>query len=304
MRVYVTGASGFLGKHVVRELQARGHEVLYLANGCGFVGDLGSMNCVVHLAARCGGIGRNIAESFHMLRDNLENDVDVIGFTFDDLTRNPPHFIGIGSVCMYPADAPLPLREDDIWNGYPEPTNGPYGIAKRVQLELLRAAHAQYGLPYTFLILANLYGPGDHFDREDAHVIPMLVKRAVEAKESGQPLTVWGDGTPTRDFLYVEDAARAIVAAVEAGPQNQAINIGTGRHWNIAAIAGYLRHIVHLEQPLIFDVDKPKGQQNRSMDISRALALGWEAQTSYCEGLEKTVRWYLDNRQTPALACS
>lgn len=298
MRVYVTGASGFLGKHVVRALEARGHEITRHE----------PYDCFVHLAARCGGIGRNVAEPYDMLADNIENDSHLVACAIGRPFPSPltfkqcPHFIGIGSVCMYPASASLPLREEDIWNGYPEPTNGPYGIAKRVQLELLRTAHAQYDLPYTFLVLANLYGPGDHFDREDAHVIPMLVKRAVEAKEKGEPLTVWGDGTPTRDFLYVEDAAQAIVAAVEAGPQNEAINVGLGQDVSILQVAAKIAEILH-DLDWQFDESKPNGQQNRVLSVGRLRErLGWCATTGIALGLQKTVQWYLDNRKVPVLS--
>lgn len=298
MRVLVTGATGFLGRHVCKALESRGHKVRRFDRAAPGLYRLCHFDKLVHLAARVGGIGRNVAEPLQMLSENVAFDTSIVHLA---LERNAP-IIGIGSVCMYPATAPLPLREDDIWNGYPEPTNGPYGIAKRVQLELLRAAHAQYGLPYTFLVLANLYGPSDHFDRDDAHVIPMLVKRAVDCRDSRGDFRIWGDGSPTRDFLYAEDAADAICRAVEAPATNCPVNVGTGAETSVNDAAHLILDAAWGYQPMRLvhiDDSKPQGQPRRVLDTTRAKELlGWTAATKIEDGIWQTVDWYLTHRES------
>jgi GDP-L-fucose synthase len=305
-RVLVTGGHGFLGRHVIAELR-RQDATAFLTSR---IHDLSSesltneefgywrsegikFDILIHLAAACGGIGANAKQPAHYLYRNAMMAMNVMHQAYHAGVKK---FVGIGSVCMYPKHCPVPFREYDIWNGYPEETNAPYGIAKRLLLEMAQAYRKQYGFNAITLIPANLYGPGDNFDLETSHVIPALIRKAVEAKESGKPLEVWGNLKATREFLHVRDAARAIVLAAADYNEAEPVNIGTGRESSIASVLETIVRAVDYFGDYRTANRELNGQPRRCLDVSRAKAFGFEAQISLEDGIRETVDWYKANR--------
>jgi GDP-L-fucose synthase len=245
---------------------------------------------VLHLAADVGGIGYNLAHPGRVFYNNV-----MMGTLVMEHARRSGagKFVGVGSVCAYPEHAPVPFREDELWSGYPEPTNGAYGSAKRMMLVQGQAYRAEYGFNAIHLLLMNLYGPGDHFAADRSHVIPALIRRFVDAAAIEAPeIVVWGDGRATREFLYVEDAARGVLLAAERYDSAAPVNLGAGFEISIRDLATLLAELTGYRGRLVFDASKPSGQQRRSADVSRAKQFGFEARVGFREGLARTVEWY------------
>lgn len=301
MKILVTGGSGFVGAHLVARLKSLGHEVIaptrrwfdlldpkQAKHWLDFDNEI-----VIHLAATVGGIGFNQKNPIRCLNENLMMSTNV----FQAMESNPPKkFIALGSVCAYPKFTPTPFKEEDLWNGYPEETNAPYGLAKRMLLTQCQA-YRQAGLNAVYLLPANMYGPEDHFDLEDSHVIPALIRKCVEAKESGQSVKLWGSGKATRDFLYVEDCVEAIIRAITSYDSGEPVNIGTGVETSIYEIACMIAEIVGLPTSrFVFESERPDGQPRRVLDVTKAKEFGFEVETSLVDGLKKTVEWYYSNK--------
>jgi GDP-L-fucose synthase len=299
MRIVLTGGNGFLGRHVANRLKADGHFVFIprsaeydLRTPDGIRRALfGDPEIVIHLAAAVGGIGANVAHPAQFLYENAS-----MGLELMEAARlaHVDKFVTIGTSCEYPADAPLPLREDDIWNGYPAPETAPYGLAKRMLLAQGQSYWQEYGMDVIHLIPTNLYGPGDHFNRETSHVIPAMISKFSEATRMGLPsVECWGTGTATREFLYVEDAADAIVQATFAYDDAEPVNIGTGIETPLVDVAQHIAGIYGYEGDITWDDSRPDGVSRRWMDVSRAeQAFGFRAETSLDEGLKRTIEWY------------
>jgi GDP-L-fucose synthase len=300
VRIAVTGGTGFLGRHVCRELAARGHEVAALGRRDHDLTEQADVRrlfaerrpeVLVHLAAAVGGIGANVANPGRFLSENA-----LMGLLLLEEGRRA----GVGrtvlasTTCAYPRDAPLPLREDDLWAGPPVGATGPYGMAKRLLHEALAGYRKQYGTRGAVLILANLYGPEDHFDEETSHVIPALIRRYVEAAAAGTPsVTNWGTGTPTREFLHVRDAARAIATAAERQDDPVPMNIGTGRETSIRELTSLIADLTGYRGEVLWDPSKPDGQPRRYLDVTRARELlGFTASIALADGLRETVDWF------------
>jgi GDP-L-fucose synthase len=302
--VVVTGGKGFFGRFVAAELTEAGAKVHALgsddydlrlrAETERMLADL-QPDAVVHLAAVVGGIGANRAEPGRFLYENA-----VMGIELLEASRlaGVDKVLVTGTVCAYPKHTPVPFREDDLWGGYPEETNAPYGLAKKLLLVQAQSYRAQYGTNAIYLLPVNLYGPGDSFDLATGHVIPSLIRRFVEAHEEGLPqVTLWGDGSPTREFLYVADAARAFRLALERYDGADPVNIGSGHETAIRELAERIAALVGYEGELAWDTDKPNGQPRRSLDTSRARdRFGFEASTGLDEGLQATLDWFLEHR--------
>ena len=303
--IILTGGHGFLGKRVANLLKAQEAQLTIPSHAdCDLrfsdqVDSLfssasknGLVDCVIHAAATVGGIGATASRPADFIADNLMMDLNVI---------RAAHIFGaakvvlINSVCAYPAHTPIPFNEANLWEGYPEETNAPYGIAKRTLGAVLSAYKAQYGMQGANLILSNLYGPGDNFSLETSHVIPALILKMHSAKTMSKPsVTIWGTGKPSRDFLYVQDAAEAVVMAAAKIVNPMPINIGTGEEINILWTAQQIAHHIGYEGKLVFDSTKPDGQMRRAVDISRAKSiLGWQPQTKFKDGLQQTVEWFM-----------
>jgi GDP-L-fucose synthase len=303
-RVVVTGGSGFLGRHVVAALRNRGAGDVFVPLREAYdlrqreaILDLLSdarPTLVIHLAATVGGIGANRAHPAEFFYDNLMMGAQLL---HESWRAGVAKFVAIGTVCAYPKYTPIPFREKDLWNGYPEETNAPYGLAKKMLLVQSQAYRQQYGYNAIFLLPVNLYGPGDSFDLESSHVIPALIRKCLEAQERGEETIVaWGDGSPTREFLYVEDAAEGIVLAAERYNDSEPVNLGSGFEISIkdllTAIAGH----TGFNGRIVWDTTKPNGQPRRALNTDRAReCFGFRATTDFDEGLRRTVAWY---RQT------
>jgi GDP-L-fucose synthase len=304
-RVAVTGGAGFLGSFVVDKLRDRGCREIFVPRSREYnLVEMESVkrlysdarpDMVIHLAARVGGIGANRANPGKFFYDNL-----LMGTQMMEQGRRSSiaKFVAVGTVCSYPKFAPIPFREEHLWDGYPEETNAPYGLAKKMLLVQSQSYRAQYGFNSIFLLPVNLYGPGDNFDPDQSHVVPALIRKCIEAKENGsQEIVCWGDGTPTREFLYVEDCAEAIALAAERYDKGDPVNIGTGKEVSIKELARLIGELVGFKGDIVWDMAKPKGQPRRCLDTSRAKELfGFVAKTSFRAGLQKTIEWYAAQR--------
>ena len=300
-RVLVTGGAGFLGSFVVEALRARGAKDVFVPRrreynlvereACRRVLADSKPDVVFHLAARVGGIGANRENPGLFLFDNAMMGLQLIE---EARLASVPKVVVAGSICAYPKFAPVPFREDDLWNGYPEETNAPYGLAKKMLLVQSQAYRDQYGFDSVVVFPVNLYGPRDNFDLESSHVIPAMIRKIETAMRAHAPeVVLWGDGTPTREFLYVEDAAEGILAAAERAQGSDPINLGSGREISIKDLASLIARLMGYQGRFVYDTSKPNGQPRRQLDVSRAKErLGWTARTSFEDGLAKTIAWW------------
>lgn len=303
-KILVTGGAGFLGKHVIDKLIKKGvkKEKIIVPRSRDF--DLRTReNCakvvkgvdvVIHLAANVGGIGYNDENPGSLFYDNL-----VMGVHLMEEARlaGVAKFVGVGTVCSYPKFTPVPFREDDLWGGYPEETNAPYGLAKKMLLVQAQAYRKQYGFNAIHLLPVNLYGPGDNIDPRSSHVIPALIKNFLEARTNfSKEVVVWGTGRATREFLYVEDAAEAVVLATEKYDKTEPVNIGSSFEITIGDLAKLVAKIVGFNGKIVFDSSHPDGQPRRKLDVSRARReFGFVSKIKFEEGLKETIEWYLKN---------
>lgn len=300
-RVALSGGNGFLGSFVVEKLRAAGcasistphsreYDLREKSEALRLYREL-KPDIFIHLAAVVGGIGANRANPGRFFYDNA-----VMGINAIEAGRiaGVEKFVCAGTICSYPKFTPVPFREEDFWNGYPEETNAPYGLAKKMLLVQLQAYRQQYGFNGIYLTPVNLYGPRDNFDLENSHVIPALIRKCWEAKEARAPkITAWGTGRATREFLYVEDAAEAIVAAAEKYEKPEPVNLGSGEEISIKELLEVTRALVGFEGAVRWDATKPDGQPRRCLDTSRAAAeFGWRARTRLHEGMRRTISWF------------
>ncbi len=305
-RVIVTGGSGFLGSHVVTELHAKGVGEVIIPRSRDYdlreqaaverlFGDHKNATMVIHLAATAGGIGANRANPGLFFYDNI-----MMGTLTLEYARRAgvPKYVGVGTVCSYPKHTPVPFHEEDLWNGYPEETNAPYGLAKKMLLVQSQAYRDEYGYNAIHLMPVNLYGPDDKFDPKTAHVIPDMIRKMADAcDENAEYVTLFGDGTPTREFLYVKDAARGIVLAAAGYDKPEPVNIGSSFEITIKDLAETVARLVGFTGELRWDTSKPNGQPRRKLDISRAeQEFGFRSQVTFEAGLQATIEWYLQKR--------
>lgn len=306
-RIMVTGGAGFLGTAVVRRLEAAGARDVFVPRSADY--DLRTADgieraladarpeVIVHLAAVVGGIGANRENPGRFFHDNA-----IMGIALMERARlgGVDRFVGIGTVCSYPRDTPVPFREEDLWSGYPEETNAPYGLAKKMLLVQGQAYRAQYGFDAIHLIPVNLYGPGDDFDPASSHVIPALVRKCLEARDEGRDrIEVWGTGRATREFLFVEDAAEGIVLATERYDSPQPVNLGMGREIAIRDLVALIAELTGFRGEVRWDASRPDGQPRRALEVSRAReGFGFVARTPLEDGLRRTIEWYQGTRST------
>lgn len=306
-RVLVTGGAGFLGGQVMAELQAAGaSDVLALRSRDVDLTDGAATrrlferyrpDLVFHLAAKVGGIGANQRHPGTFFRDNL-----AMGFNVLEEARRAAtaKVVVAGTICAYPKFAPVPFREDDLWNGYPEETNAPYGVAKKALLVMAQAYRQEFGSNFVMLFPVNLYGPRDNFDLETSHVIPAMIRKFVTAQAKGSnDVVLWGDGSPTREFLYVDDAARALVLAGLRYDGAEPVNVGAGFEISMRALAELIARKVGYLGSIVWDTARPNGQPRRMLDVTRAKErFGFEARVGFDEGLERTIAWYRENQRS------
>lgn len=304
-KIVITGGSGFLGRHVQRELVKKGVSPETFSIPRSSQNDLRALevaeravegaDLVLHLAASVGGIGFNQKYPGALFYDNTAMGLNVIEAS---RRKSVKKLVMVGTICAYPAETPVPFREEDLWNGYPEVTNAPYGIAKKAMLVMLDAYRRQYGMNGVFLLPVNLYGPEDNFDIENSHVIPALIRKFVEAKEKGAPfVTLWGDGSPTREFLYVEDAARGIVLACEKFDESEPVNLGSAEEFAIRELAAIIKRKVGYSGEVKWDTSRPNGQVRRKLDVTRAAErFGFRSEIGFEEGLKRTIDWWMSER--------
>ena len=316
-RVIVTGGAGFLGSVVVKKLQARGAAEVIVPRSKTYdlrevqaIRDLlndssnergDAVDMVIHLAANVGGIGANRAHPAEFFYNNLMMGVQLL---HESWQAGVDKFVAIGTVCAYPKYAPIPFQETDLWNGYPEETNAPYGLAKKMMLVQSQTYREQYGYNSLFLLPVNLYGPSDNFDPETSHVIPALIRKCVEAQARGDAqIVAWGDGSPTREFLYVDDAAEGILLAAERYNGSEPVNLGSSHEISIKALTETIARVAQFQGQVVWDTSKPNGQPRRKLDTSRAKELfGFESQMTFEEGLRRTVAWYqMQSKQSQVL---
>jgi GDP-L-fucose synthase len=299
-RVTVTGGRGFLGRPLVEMLTNANATVTTFSSSDYDLtrqADVAKMyrdqepQVVIHLAARVGGIGANLDNPGKFFYDNA-----IMGIELMEQGRKNglAKFVQIGTVCSYPKFTPVPFAEDDLWNGYPEETNAPYGLAKKMLLVQAQAYRQQYGLDAIYLIPVNLYGPGDNFDLHTSHVIPALIRKCVEAKRAGaKQVDVWGSGYPTREFLYVDDAARAIMLATERYDKPDPVNIGTAEEISVRALVSLIAELTGFDGDVVYDSTKPDGQPRRKLNVERAREeFGFVAETPFRTGLQQTIDWF------------
>ena len=307
-RFTVTGAKGFLGQHLLRKLAARGAQHIHVADRPEYdltqltdvrrMYDDGKPDVVIHLAAVVGGIGANRENPAKYFYDNLMMGVQLI---HEAHLRRLAKFVALGTICAYPKFTPVPFREDDLWNGYPEETNAPYGLAKKMLLVQCQAYRQQYGFSGIFLLPVNLYGPGDNFDPRSSHVIPALIRKFVDAVDSNAPeVEIWGTGEASREFLYVEDAAEGILLATEKYDSPDPVNLGAGFEIKIGDLARKLAAICGFRGKLRFNSSLPDGQPRRMLDTTRAKErFGFTAGMPFDEGLRRTVEWWRSHGRSP-----
>ena len=306
-RVCVTGGGGFLGSYVVDRLREVGCEHVVVprkseydlteAGAITRLYDSAKPDVVIHLAAVVGGIGANLEHPAKFFYDNLMMGTQLLHEAWQ---RGVGKFVAIGTVCAYPKFTPVPFREETLWDGYPEETNAPYGLAKKMLLVQSQAYRQEYGYNSNFLLPVNLYGPRDNFHPSSSHVIPALIKKCIDARDSNaSEIVVWGDGSPTREFLYAADAAEGIVLAAERYDDSEPVNLGSAFEISIKDLVQIIARATRFTGRVVWDTDKPNGQPRRKLDTSRAKRLfGFEAHTSFEDGLKRTVEWYETARRT------
>lgn len=304
-RICVTGGAGFLGSFIQESLKKRGVTDIFIPLRKQYdlieVSDIRRMlsdakpDVIIHLAANVGGIGANMEHPAEFFYDNLMMGVQLI---HESWKAGVEKFVAIGTICAYPKYTPIPFKEDDLWNGYPEETNAPYGLAKKMLLVQSQAYRKQYGFNSIYLLPVNLYGPRDNFNPKSSHVIPALIHKCYEAKLNHiSEVVIWGDGSPTREFIYAGDAAEGIVMATEKYDGPEPVNIGSGMEISIKDLAELIARLIGYEGKLVYDTSKPNGQPRRALDVSRAREyFGFTAKMSFEEGLKQTIDYYISNR--------
>ena len=313
-RITITGGKGFLGTYLINKIKAKGYHHLFIANIPEYnlvkIEDIKRMyddsepDIVIHLAAKVGGIGFNQENPATLFYENLMMGTQLL---HEGYVRNIDKLVAIGTICAYPKFTPVPFKEEDLWNGYPEETNAPYGLAKKMMLVQSQAYRQQYGFNSIFLLPVNLYGPGDNFDPRSSHVIPALIKKCVDAVSNNDlritnndpppELVVWGTGKATREFFYVEDAAEAIILAMERYNKSDPVNIGAGFELSIQELVGLIVELTGFKGRINWDITKPDGQPRRMLDTTKAFTeFGFKAKTSFEQGLKQTIEWYREFR--------
>lgn len=301
--IVVTGGGGFLGSHLVERLrQEKPKEIIVprsqrydLRDAAAAHEVVDDADVVIHLAANVGGIGYNQKNPATLFYDNLLLGVNVF---HESWKAGVDKFVAIGTICAYPKFTPVPFKEEDLWNGYPEETNAPYGLAKKMLLVQSQAYRQQYGFNSIFLLPVNMYGPGDNFNPESSHVIPALIRKFIEAKETkSSTVTIWGDGSATREFLYVKDAAEGIALATMRFNDSEPVNLGAGFEISIKDLASLIQELTNYEGEIVWDTTKPNGQPRRKLDTTRAeKEFGFTASTNFRQGLTETIQWYQAHR--------